>query len=200
MNVAKFVTGNIKSLVTPLQAKKDKREALYETMVIRNPYIQNVLNNKVARIVDNRRRYESVSHAFINPGLKWYHVSIFHDLECGLNFSKYLGNGQSLFMKTTIVPKGRGPFSSFEEGAIDAIKIQDLNKIQDWSIGGTLYTIEGFNGYGYEKYHNMNSPYLFAGTQHYTKGKYDKDGHFNPELVSSQIGAALLLRELLKIG
>ena len=199
MNVAKYVAGNVKSLVTSLQAKKDKREALFNTMEIKNPYIQSVLNNKVARVVDNRRRYESVSHAFINPGLRWIHVSIFHDLECSLDFSRYLGNGQSLRHKTTIVPKGRGPFNSFEEGAIDAIKIQGLNKIQDWSIGGTLYTIEGFNGYGYDKYHNMNSPYLWAGTQHYTKGKYDKDGHFNPDLVSSQIGAALLLRELLKI-
>lgn len=200
MGAINFVTANVKSLVTPLQAKKDKREFLFNTMVIKNQYTQSVLNNQVARIVDNRRRYESVSHTFINPGLKWYHVSIFHCLECSLDFSRYLGNGQSIRHKTTIVPKGRGPFNSFEEGAIDAIKIQGINKINDWSIGGTLWTIEKFNGLGYDKYHDMPSPYLWSGTQHYTKGKYDKDGHFNPELVSSQIGAALLLRELLKYG
>ncbi|HEY9340754.1 MAG TPA: hypothetical protein VIQ23_04185 [Hanamia sp.] len=194
------LSGYIKSLVTPLQAKKDKRKLLYDTMIVKNPYVQSALNSKVNRIVANRKRYESVSHRFVNPGLRWYHVGIFHDLEAMQDFSRYLGNGQSLKYKTTIKPKGRGPFASFEAGAIDAIKIQGLDKIQDWSIGGTLYTIELYNGEGYSKYHNMNSPYLFAGTQHYTKGKYDKDGHFNPELVSSQIGAALLLRELLKVG
>lgn len=193
-----FITGNIKSLITPLQAKKNKRKELYDTMVIKSR-VKTVLDNKIWRIVSNRKRYEAVSHRFVNPGLKWIHVAIFHDLEAMQDFSKYLGNGQSLRYKTTIVPKGRGPFSSFEAGAIDAIKIQGIDQIEDWSIGGTLWTIEKFNGLGYDKYHNMPSPYLFAGTQHYTKGKYDKDGHFNPNLVSSQIGAALLLRELLKV-
>jgi lysozyme family protein len=200
MQPLKFITGNLKSFITPLQAKKDKRKLLFDTMVVKNPYVQAGLNNKVANILDHKERYEFIAHKFINPGLRWYHIGIFHDLECEQNFLKYLGNGQSLKHRTTIVPKGRGPFASFEAGAIDAIKIQGIDNIQDWSIGGALYTIETFNGLGYEKYHNMNSPYLFAGTQHYTKGKYDKDGHFNPELVSSQIGAALLLRELLKVA
>lgn len=200
MNVVNFIAGNIRHLVTPLEYKKQYREQLYNSMVVKNPYTQSVLAQKVAQIIDNRRRYEFVSHKFVNPGLRWYHIGIFHDLECEQNFSKYLGNGQSLRHKTTIVPKGRGPFTTFEAGAIDAIKIQKLDQIKDWSIGGTLWTIESFNGLGYDKYHNMPSPYLFAGTQHYTKGKYDKDGHFNPDLVSSQIGAALLLRELLKVA
>ena len=118
-------------------------------------------------------------------------------MECEQNFSLYLGNGQSLSQVTTIVPKGRGPFPNFTTGAIDAIDLAGIDKVTDWSIGNVLYILEGYNGFGYEKYHNMPSPYLWSGSNHYSKGKYTSDGKFDPEAVSQQIGIALLLKNLL---
>jgi lysozyme family protein len=40
----------------------------------------------------------------------------------------------------------------------------------------------------------MNSPYLWSGSNHYTKGKFIHDGQFDPEAVSKQIGAGTMLR------
>lgn len=176
--------------------EQQTRQELYDTMVI-HPGIQFHVDRKVDKMISNKARYENVSHHFPNPGLKWWLVALLHEMECEQDFTKYLGNGQSLNRVTTIVPKGRGPFDSFEDGAIDAIKLQGLDEVTDWSIGNLIYVLEGFNGFGYEKLHHMNSPYAWAGSNHYIKGKYTSDGHFDPDAVSGQIGFALLLKTLL---
>lgn len=159
--------------------------------------VQSEIRYLVDEIMKNRPRYQAVSGTFANP-IRWYHIAVIHYLECSLNFARYLGNGQSLYKKTTIVPIGRGPFTSFEAGAIDAIRLQNLDIEMDWSIGNTLYLLEGYNGYGYSKYRGINSPYLYSGSNHYEKGKYVSDGKYDPNAVSTQIGAALLLKEIFK--
>lgn len=193
-----------------MEASPQHLAQLYNTMVIK-PNIkalngQILLNNvpkivegKVAQMLQNKQRYQAISRQYSNP-LRWYHIAMLHELECTQNFNCYLGNGQPLRQKTTIVPKGRGPFKTFEAGAKDAIELKGLNTVQDWSIGNTLYILESFNGFGYEKYHNTNSPYIFSGSQHYTAGKYTRDGHYNANAVSTQIGIALLLKHLEDIG
>lgn len=167
------------------------RQQLFDTMTI-NPGIDEKIKYKVERMRQNADRY-----AAILPPVKWWLIAVIHELECSQKFTKYLGNGQPLNKKTTIVPKGRGPFKTFEQGAIDALILQGADKIADWSIGNILYFLERFNGYGYEKYYNMPSPYLWSGSNHYTKGKYVTDGHFDPDAVSQQIGVALLLKNLI---
>lgn len=187
---------------------QEKHTVLWNTLVINKqittpdgkvlisdvPFLVRRLVNK---IVASRERYQAVSGHFKNP-IRWYHVAIIHYLECSLDFTRYLGNGQALNRITTIVPKGRGPFRSFEIGAIDAIRLQGLDKEWDWSIGNTLYLLEGYNGYGYSKYHQINSPYLYSGSDHYQVGKYVRDGVYDPNAVSTQIGAALLLKTILE--
>lgn len=189
------------------QEQIQKHECLWRTLIVLPKVRTNAgtiviadvpgeVNKIVNRIFANREIYQSVSSTFANP-IRWYHVAVIHYMECTLNFNCYLGNGQPYNKRTTIIPIGRGPFFSFQAGAIDAIKLQGLDKEQDWSIGNTLYILEGFNGYGYTQYHNMNSPYLYSGSNHYLSGKYVADGVFNKSAVSSQIGAALLLKEIL---
>jgi lysozyme family protein len=186
----------------------EKRARLFETIEIRQNIVSTtgkiLLDNIPARInaitgrmLSNQKRYETVSHKFSNP-IKWYHIAIIHQMEGEMNWGTYLGNGQSWKKKTTIVPKGRGPFQSWEQGAIDAITQFGLNKIQDWSIGATLETFERWNGWGYVTYHpDINSPYLWSGTNHYTKGKYVADGKYDAWVVSLQIGAAPLLKAVM---
>lgn len=154
-----------------------------------------LIDRLVQKILAGRERYQGVSGHFKNP-IRWYHIAIIHYLECTLMFDRYLGNGQRLDQVTTIVPKGRGPFESFESGAVDAIRLQNLDVEMDWSIGNTLYLMEGYNGYGYSRYHHINSPYLYSGSNHYAKGKYIRDGVYDPNAVSTQIGAALLLKAI----
>lgn len=186
---------------------QEQRQQLYDTMQIRDRVmkgdivIMDDVNKEADRIIDkilvNKYRYVNIAHHFQNPGLKWWLVAVIHYHECSLNFNCYLGNGQPLNRVTTIEPKGRGPFKSFEEGAIDAIEYQGLDKVEDWSIGNVLYILEGYNGYGYSKYHGINSPYLWSGTNQYTSGEYISDGKYKKDVVSSQIGVAILLKKLL---
>lgn len=186
--------------------QQEQRQQLYDTMVIKDNIVSNGVPiidvNKqaehiVARILEYKYRYVNIAHEFANSGLKWWLIAIIHYLECNLNFNCYLGNGQPFNQRTTIVPKGRGAFKSFEEGAKDAIELQGLDKVTDWSMGNVLYILEGYNGYGYTKYHGINSPYIWSGSNHYDSGKYIFDGTFKPDVVSSQIGAAILLKKLI---
>ena len=181
---------------------------MFETMIIKKaiigkngkPLVADVAKavaQKTATMLANKARYAAIARKFPNPGLKWWLVAVIHEMECTQNFDKYLGNGQSLNKKTTIVPKDRGPFASFEEGAVDALKLQGADKITDWSLDGVLYFLEGFNGYGYSKYKKINSPYLWSGSNHYTAGKYVSDGVYDAKAVSAQIGIALLLKEII---
>ena len=183
-------------------------QELYDTMIVKDNIISNsgtVLVSNVEAIVKaqtdsmlaNKTRYAGIARAFVNPGLKWWLVGVIHQMECSQNFSRYLGNGQPLNQVTTIEPIGRGPFPTFEAGAIDALKLQNANDITDWSIDGVLHFLEGYNGYGYSKYHNMNSPYLWSGSNQYTSGKYVADGKFDANAVSQQVGVALLLKVII---
>jgi hypothetical protein len=67
----------------------------------------------------------------------------------------------------------------------------------DWSLAGSLYQIEGYNGWGYRLYHtHVLSPYLWSYSVHYTSGKYVADGTWSDTAKSGQCGAAVLLRRM----
>jgi lysozyme family protein len=103
------------------------------------------------------------------------------------------------------VPKGR-PLRNlqvgekaytFEESAVDALLMKDLDKKTNWTIGKILERFENYNGTGYREYHpSVNTPYLWSGTNHYIKGKYVKDGKYDSNAVSKQIGVAILIKKL----
>src|SRR5258708_4181352 len=87
---------------------------------------------------ENRPRYVVIEG---NSGVPWPMIACIHKRESDAQdkhgnplFTSYLGNGQPLNRKTTIVPKGRGPFNSFEEGAMDALRIDGLTSIRDWRL------------------------------------------------------------------
>lgn len=149
------------------------------------------------RLLFNRPRYEAVSKALKSKGynIPWEFIAVTHQREASGDFNRYLGNGQVLSKKTTIVPKGRGPFTSWEEGAIDALLYAPpyAAKNTDWTIGGTLAMLEKYNGLGYSA-KGVPSPYIWAGTNQYTKGKYVADHVYDPEHVDTQLGCAGLLK------
>lgn len=146
------------------------------------------------RILANKARYDKVSKA---TGVPWWFIGVTHYRESNLNFNTYLGNGQSLNKKTTIVPKGRGPFNTWEEGAVDALvncpPYSARNK--DWSVGPALALLEKYNGLGYAS-KGQPSPYIWSGTNQYIKGKYVSDGVYNPNVVDKQLGCAGILKFL----
>ena len=122
-------------------------------------------------------------------------IAAIHGLESGGDFNTHLHNGDPLTERTTHVPRGRPkdgePPFNWVDSACDALTTRWV----DWSIPGMLYFLERYNGWGYRQ-HGINSPYIWSGTNQYTKGKYVSDGHFDSRAVSKQVGAARVLEEL----
>lgn len=155
------------------------------------------INAQAAKIIANRERYEEVSKL---TGVPWDVIGVIHHRESSGNFAGVLHNGEKIIgtgKKTTLVPKGRGPFSSWTEAAVDALfnagPQAALNK--DWSIAGTLDILERYNGLGYRN-KGLPSPYLWAGTDQYVKGKYVADGRYDPNHVDQQLGTAPVLMKI----
>src|SRR5258708_27281051 len=80
-------------------------------------------------------RYKAVEKL---TGVPWWFIAVVHEREGAQKWDTFLGNGQSLSRKTTIIPKGRGPFNTWEDGAVDALMNcpPHAAKNKDWSIGG----------------------------------------------------------------
>ena len=112
--------------------------------------------------------------------------------ESDCDFDTYLGNGEPLDEVTTLVPAGRGPFDSWEEGAIDALTYDGLTEVTDWRLEKMLFHLEKYNGLGY---HNkgLPSPYLWAGTTIQEPGKYVADGSSTPMPWDQQPGCCGVL-------
>jgi hypothetical protein len=94
-----------------------------------------------------------------------------------------------------LVPAGRGPFRTFEEGALDALRLKGYQNIRDWSVARCLYEAERFNGFGYVS-RGINSPYLWSYTDLYTRGKYVSDGVWSVRAVSSQCGVVPIMKAM----
>lgn len=142
--------------------------------------------------INYKGRYQEIEAATKVP---WALIAVLHVRESSGNFGTYLGNGQSLNHRTTIVPKNRGPFKSFFDGAVDALRIDGLSGITQWPIEKQLYFATSFNGWGYWLYHNhMPSPYIWGGTNEQVRGKYGpRDGQWSAGLWDPQEGCAPLL-------
>ena len=151
------------------------------------------------KIRANKPRYEAVVLSLAN-GMPYWFVGIIHFMEGGGKFSTHLHNGDPLTARTKNVPagrplKGQPPFS-WEESAIDALTYMKYDKVTDWGIQNCLDLFERYNGMGYKK-KGLSSPYLWSYTQFYTKGKYVKDGEYDPNAISKQPGVAAIMKELL---
>lgn len=154
-----------------------------------------------ARARLNRPRYASVGSTS-GGTIPWWFVACVHNLEASFSFAKHLHNGDSLARRTVHVPAGRPlegePPFAWSESARDALTMpgKRFHLVTDWSVEHALWLLEGFNGYGYRLYRGINSPYLWAGTNHYSKGKYVADGVYSAEAVSQQAGVAGLMKIL----
>jgi len=179
------------------QQLKPSYTNLFGKMVVNHDAIPD-LNEIVFTIQKGEAQYKEVEAA---TGVPWRFIGIIHSMECDCSFKEHLHNGDPLTKRTVQVPAGRpltgNPPFAWKDSAIDAITMRHLNGANDWSIEGILYQLEAYNGWGYRNFHGINTPYLWAGSNNYTSGKYVADGKYDPNAVSKQIGGALLLKYLL---
>lgn len=178
-------------MATTFDALRSSYRTLWNGMVINADKVA-AADAAARRILAGADRYKALERS---TGVPWFFIGLCHLREGNLSFETYLGNGQSLHRATTIVPVGRGPFATFEAGAVDALTKMGFTSIRDWSLERIGYCLEGFNGYGYRA-KGVNSPYLWAGTNRYVKGKYIADHVFDANAVDKQLGSMAVLSRL----
>lgn len=159
------------------------------------------------------RNFTSVAKALISPQAKpryqaveartkvpWFIIAVIHEREASQNWKTQLGQGDPLDRVSTHVPKGRGPFSTWENGAYDALVSCPpyAARNTDWSPGGAITLLEQYNGLGYAN-RGLPSPYVWSGTDQYQKGKYVRDGVFDPDVIDIQLGCAGLLKTMMAL-
>lgn len=178
-----------------------------------NPGKEAQLERTLATIERGMPRYREVAERLGAENVEnfaWI-LGAIHFKEASCDFDGVLHNGEKIVgtgKKTSIVPKGRGPFSSWEDSAVDAIAIESSR----WrklvaggaDIGDILWALERFNGTGYITGAGRaeTSPYLWACSNiNDGRGKYVSDGKFDPTATTgATAGAALILKELARLG
>jgi lysozyme family protein len=180
------------------QRKKEYVD-LWRSCVIRPSRVREV-DAIVDRTVKHKARYTKAGK---RHGVPWHVVAVIHQLEGSGNFSTHLHNGDPLTARTVHVPKGRPktghPPFTWEASASDALAFDGLGMWKNWTLPGTLFALERFNGFGYRP-KKIHSPYLWSFSNQYTKGKFIGDKLFSPTAVSQQCGAAVLLKRMVSRG
>jgi lysozyme family protein len=175
---------------------------LWNTLAFSSADWQKQATAVAQKIVASKARYETAVAGLQVP---WWFVAVVHCMECSMRFDQHLHNGDPLSARTVQVPPGRptagGPPFTWEVSAHDAIQFERLDRVTDWSLPNVLFNWHRYNGINNEyKRRGIPTPYLWSGSTHYKKGKYVRDGVFDPEFVSGQLGAAVILKALVDLG
>jgi lysozyme family protein len=200
-------SGGVVVGLPPIGATRDfeslgpEYEAWFAALTIRPENLTQV-NIAVKQLIENKADYQKVAQA-TNNRMPWAFVGVIHAMECSFNFAGHLHNGDPLIHRTTRVPKncpvnGTPPFS-WQDSAVDALTRNGFKQETNWSIARMLYLLENYNGFGYRS-KQLPSPYLWSFSNLFSKGKYVADGVFDPEAVSKQCGAGVMLKALQNRG
>jgi lysozyme family protein len=178
-------------------ALADQYRTLFNKLLITERQIAAVatFGNELLR---GRDRYTIVQVATSVP---WFVIGLIHGLEGSFSWHTHLHNGDPLTARTVHEPRGRPaggqPPFTWEESAADALAFDRLTEWKQWDVAGIAYQLESYNGWGYRNRHHIASPYLWSMSNHYERGKYTSDGHFDANAVSQQVGAMTALHWLI---
>lgn len=186
-------------MMRPYEALKDDYVRLIGAAHIR-PECEHMAERTAERLLHDKAVYQRI---YEQSGAPIAVLMALNERESSGSLHAYLGNGQRLTMRTTIVPKGRGPFpdniEGFIRGALDALHLDGLDQIaktlEGWSMPRACYEHTTFNGWGY----GILSPYVFGGTTVQRRGKYVRDGVYDPNVMDPQLGTLAIMEELFKL-
>jgi len=153
---------------------------LYSKLVIIDKYIY-----KIIPVI--RERIDGGIYTIDSLNVPSYVIAILHFMESGGDMKRAIKNGRPI------------PASvSFKDNAIFSLKtffeMQNRSFSFD-SIEGIADFFERWNGLGY-RMRGLYSPYLWAGTNVPTEGKYTSDGKYTSKAISKQIGAMAYVKAL----
>jgi len=154
---------------------------------------------KVAGILDDAQhkpRYQAVAQA---TGVAWWVIAAIHCRESGADFKTQLWQGDPLNARSVHDPKGKGPYSSWEQCAIEAIKANNPGEEQVQTPPKACWFAENYNGWGYQQ-HGTNSPYVWAATNWQQPGKYTSDHHWDAAAQDTQLGCAAIWKAMIANG
>jgi lysozyme family protein len=189
--------------LTPLIAKNETRWA--KAKLTRN------FAATAKSLVAAKPRYQTVE---AKTGVPWWVIAVIHERESDQNWHDSLAQGDPWNQVSRDVPKGRGPFKSWEEAAIDALVNCDPHLARkSWRTAGEILTnLEAYNGLGYydgpvtkrdgvivARYGSQPSPYIWAGTDQYKSGKYVADGVYSPSVSDIQPGCAGIILAMMAL-
>jgi lysozyme family protein len=185
---------------------KAEYASLIRTVVVdTDPHKVAAINALVTKIIANQDTYKQVMKR-VND-MPWQAIAAIHAMEKSCDFTCHLHNGDPLTARTTHVPSGRPPTGSppfdWVESALDALTMPKhfLDKVKDWPIERVAFELEKYNGFGYRLQHTgVNTPYLFAWTNHHSKGRFIADHVFDANATSRQPGAMAVLKALADRG
>ena len=161
---------------------------------------------------DNKKQFIAVSNLTSVP---WWVIAVIKEREAGADpkWMRSIAQGDPWQHVSVHIPAGRGPFKNWTDAAVDALAncAPHAAKWGDWSAGGTLMILQMYNGLGYARgpidrsvlpnrqHPPMASPYIWAGTNQYVKGKYVADKRFDPNAVDQQLGCAGLIKQMMEL-
>ncbi len=177
-------------------AKLKTANAARWTAMHADPALVAALDAVAARLIDPaaKARYETVT---AQTSVPWFVIAVIHEREASQSWTGNLAQGDPWNAVSVHVPKGQGPFDSWEAAAVNALErcAPYAAHWADWSIGGALTLLEAYNGLGYAQ-RGVPSPYVWAATDQYKSGKYIADGHYDPNAIDHQLGCAALLARM----
>jgi lysozyme family protein len=165
---------------------------LARMQVTRQSAVQSVAN-KLMNFV-RQGRYAEVSNQL---GIPQVFIATSFERESSSDFSCSPAQGDPWNRVSVHVPRGRGPFPNWTAAALDAYRLDRLDQVgkANWTWPRFCYEGELFNGFGYRA-HGVNSPYLWAGSNNYTTGKFVSDGVFDMGHADTQLGVVPVARAM----
>lgn len=159
------------------------------------PQHLHALDRTATKLVADKARYISLEKRTSVPALV---TMVIAERESGADPRMSLAQGDRWDRVSVHVPKGRGPFKSWEDAAIDALHIDGLDKVgrENWTVELALYFQEKYNGFGYRRY-GIPSAYIWAATNIYRGGKFVSDGKFDRSAWDTQLGVAALMARII---
>src|SRR5690349_1458630 len=148
-----------RDVIVDLAALAVKNAARWKDMKINHNALP-LFNTVAERLctLSAKTRYEAVSAA---TGVPWFVIAVIHEREASQSWAANLAQGDPWNKPSIHIPKGQGPFASWEQAAINALTRTPPYAAHnsDWSAGGTATLLERYNGTGYAA-RNLPSPYV----------------------------------------